>query len=99
LPCRLKAGLGQRLANVTREVIDMEKTNIIINAKECTECLACQLVCSLTYTDAFNLEKARIVIETMMQGETSRTIRFTDECVAGCHLCSDYCVYGALVRR
>ena len=77
----------------------MDKTNIIINEKECTECLTCQLMCSFTYTGSFNLEKARISIEPLIEGEMSRKISFTDECVARCHLCSNYCIYGALVQK
>jgi NAD-dependent dihydropyrimidine dehydrogenase PreA subunit len=77
----------------------MEKMNIVINEKECTECLTCQLHCSFAYTGAFNLEKARIAIEPIIEGERSRKIRFLDGCVAGCHICSDYCPYGALKRK
>lgn len=67
----------------------MEKTNIKMDPSKCAECLLCQLRCSLAYTGAFNPEKARIVIDPP-------EIRFTDECVSGCILCTRYCTYGAI---
>jgi len=70
----------------------MEKTNIKINVKGCVECYTCQLACSSVYEGAFNPEKARIVIDAPDE------ISFTDECIPGCHICSDYCAYGAIVR-
>ena len=76
----------------------MEKTNVNIDTKACTECLCCQLRCSFVYTGAFNLEKARIVIEPIVEGERMRKISFTDECVKDCHLCTLYCATGALTR-
>jgi NAD-dependent dihydropyrimidine dehydrogenase PreA subunit len=69
----------------------VEKTNIQVNPDVCTICSSCQLRCSLVYTGAFNPLKARIVVEP-------GSISFTDDCVANCHLCADYCVYGALTR-
>ena len=68
----------------------MAKTNIRVNPQECKECLVCQLICSLTYTGAFNPEKARIKIEPLKE------ISFTDDCVKGCILCARYCAFGAL---
>ena len=67
----------------------MEKTNIKVNPSACTLCSSCQLICSLTYTGAFNPLKARIVVEP-------GSISFNDDCVANCHLCASYCVYRAL---
>jgi len=69
----------------------MEKTNIKVSPSACTVCSSCQLRCSLAYTGAFNPLKARIVVEPGY-------IFFTDDCIANCHLCADYCVYGALAR-
>ena len=69
----------------------MDKANLKVDPEACCECYCCQLICSLVYTGAFNPLKARIVIRT---GE----IRFTDECVETCSLCTNYCAYGALTR-
>ncbi len=72
----------------------LNKKNIAIDAEKCTGCLICQLICSFTYTRAFNPAKARIVIE-----HDGQEIRFADECVENCHLCTRYCVYGAITRK
>lgn len=69
----------------------IEKKNLKVSPEKCTTCYACQLRCSLAYTGAFNPEKARLIIAP---GE----ITFTDECVKGCSLCVQYCVYDAIVR-
>ena len=72
----------------------LNKENISIDADKCTGCLICQLICSFTYSGAFNPAKARIVIE-----HDRKEIHFTDECVEKCHLCTRYCVYGAITRK
>ena len=72
----------------------LKKKNISIDVERCTGCLICQLICSFTYTRVFNLAKARIVIEY-----DRKEIHFTDECVQNCHLCTRYCVYGAITRK
>jgi len=79
--------------NVTT-VEQLNKRNILIDVERCTGCLICQLICSFTYTRAFNPAKARIVIE-----HDRKAIHFTDECVEGCHLCTRYCVYGSITRK
>jgi NAD-dependent dihydropyrimidine dehydrogenase PreA subunit len=71
----------------------MEKANIRVNPAECVECIACQLICSLTYAGSFNPEKAYIVINT-----PSDEIHFTEECRVGCSLCTRYCDTGAITR-
>ncbi len=71
----------------------MEKKNIVVTVEKCTECLCCQLICSLTHTGSFNPERAGIVIDP------PREISFTDDCVEGCSLCTRYCVYGAIVKK
>ncbi len=71
----------------------MEKTNIAVDPGKCTQCYSCQLRCSLAYTGSFNPEKARIVIDP------PHSISFTDECIAGCSLCTRYCAYGAIVLK
>ena len=68
----------------------MEKVNIRVASDKCTECMCCQLICSLTYTDSFNPERAAIVINTPDE------IRFTEECKDGCTLCARYCLTGAI---
>jgi len=75
-------------------MVQLKKNNIVIDAEKCTGCLICQLICSFTYTGAFNPAKARIVI-----GHAQKDIHFIDECVENCHLCTRYCVYGAITRR
>ncbi len=70
----------------------MEKMNIKIDPKLCSGCSCCQLICSLTYTGAFNPEKARIV------PEMGASVSFTDDCITKCSLCTSYCSTGALER-
>ena len=77
----------------------MEKANIEVNSAKCAECLCCQLGCSFAFTGAFNLEKARIVIQPPLGMEWDRKISFTDDCVQGCSLCTTYCTYGAVVAK
>ncbi|MBU2550256.1 MAG: hypothetical protein KKB20_17740 [Proteobacteria bacterium] len=69
----------------------MTTPRLVVDAGKCTECMSCQLICSYTYSGAFNPEAARVVIRPP-------EIRFTDDCVPGCVLCARYCVYGAIVR-
>ena len=76
----------------------MEKKNIKVDPKECVECLSCQLICSLIYGEEFNPEKARIRIEPRVNVDDEVKISFTDECVQGCSLCAQYCVFKALVK-
>lgn len=70
----------------------MKKSNIAVDSSKCTECACCQLICSLTYTGAFNPEEARIII--MPPDEIS----FTDACIAACSLCARYCAYSAITQ-
>ena len=71
----------------------MEKKNIDINADKCAECTSCQLICSFTYTGAFNPENSCLIINPPEE------IRFTKDCIDGCILCTRYCQFGALIRR
>ena len=73
--------------------MELAKKNIIVNVDKCTGCGICQLICSFTYTGAFNPAQARIVIR-----RPHEAIYFTDGCVQNCHLCTRYCVYGAIAR-
>jgi Fe-S-cluster-containing dehydrogenase component len=77
----------------------MVKTNIKVNAKECAECLCCQLICSFTYTGSFNPEKAKIIVEPITDPGKERKISFASDCIEGCSLCTRYCVFGAIVRQ
>jgi TPP-dependent indolepyruvate ferredoxin oxidoreductase alpha subunit len=70
----------------------MLKEKIAVNPEKCTECMSCQLICSLTYAGGFNPEKASIAINPPLD------IHFTDECKEGCVRCTEYCVYGAIAR-
>ena len=76
----------------------MNKNNIHVEPKKCIECLCCQLQCSFVYTGAFNLAKARILIGTITDPGQEREIRFTDECIKGCSLCTKYCPLGAITQ-
>ena len=68
---------------------------IVVDAEKCTECLNCQLICSLTFTQRFNPGEARILIEPVNGG---KRIDFTEECTE-CYLCVNYCLYGAIALR
>jgi len=68
----------------------MQKVNISVDSEKCTECMCCQLICSLTYTGSFNPERAAIIIKPPDE------IRFTEECRDGCILCARYCLPGAI---
>ena len=68
----------------------MQKANIKVYPSVCSGCLSCQLICSLRYDGAFNPLKARVIIK-------SDEISFTDDCIETCHLCANYCAYGALI--
>lgn len=77
----------------------VEKKNIEINVEKCAGCLHCQLLCSFTYTGAFNPEKARIVIEFPTGSSWRGKIGFTEDCIDGCSLCARNCNFGAIVVR
>ena len=70
----------------------MGKDNIKVNVAKCTECTACQLICSFAYTGAFNPEDSCLIIDPPEE------IRFTENCRAGCILCTRYCHFGALTQ-
>lgn len=70
---------------------------LVANAEKCAQCHTCQLVCSLAYTQAFNLSKARIIIGTGI-GVEGEEPKFTDECTH-CNLCARYCAYDAIALR
>ena len=55
----------------------MQKVDISVDSEKCTECMCCQLICSLTYTGSFNPERAAIIIKPPDE------IRFTEECRDG----------------
>jgi len=70
----------------------MGRDNIGVNVENCVECSSCQLICSFAYSGAFNPEKSYLIIDPPNE------IRFTEECRAGCILCTRYCQFGALTR-
>ena len=71
------------------------KREISIAGERCTGCLNCQLICSFTFTRAFNPAAAYIKIERIDGGSE---IHFTEDCT-GCGLCIDYCAYGTLTFK
>ena len=73
---------------------DKNNPEVLIRPERCTGCLNCQLICSFTYTDAFNPAEAMIRIE----GEDEKTIRYTEDCTQ-CLLCTQYCVFGTIVPK
>ena len=73
--------------------INDNNTGVIIDVEQCTQCLNCQLICSITYEKVFDPMRARIVVERKPTGE--KTTSYTEDCTA-CNICVDYCVYGAL---
>ena len=68
----------------------MQRTDIKTNPNVCTQCLCCQLICSLINTGCFNPLAANIVIE-------QNQISFTNEC-RKCDRCLKYCTSGAITR-
>ena len=68
----------------------MDKRSLKVDAQKCVQCLCCQLQCSLSYTGAFNPEKARVIVDPPGR------ISFSEECVSGCSLCARYCFLGAI---
>jgi carbon-monoxide dehydrogenase iron sulfur subunit len=65
-----------------------------VDSSRCTGCLNCQLICSITYEDAFNPDMSRLSVDRA-RGKT-RAIEFKDDCTT-CGLCAKHCMYGALV--
>ena len=68
---------------------------VIVDAEKCTECLSCQLICSLTFSQRFNPQDSRIIVEPINGG---RRIDFTDDCTE-CYLCVKYCLHGAITLK
>ena len=68
-----------------------EKNKITVDVRKCAQCLLCQLMCSFTFTNSFNLSKSKINIDI-----ARRTISFSGEC-SSCGICAYYCAYGALM--
>lgn len=63
-----------------------------IQPDKCTACYSCQLICSLLYQGLCNPEKARIKISLPK-------ISWTEECVGGCALCIQRCLYEAITVK
>lgn len=66
------------------------------DSANCYACLCCQLRCSLTLENEFNLSKSAIRINNPIDGPFE--IEFLDNCVT-CGICARYCPYGALTRE
>ena len=67
------------------------KLPITVDTNNCIHCYVCQQVCSFTYQDACNPEKARIII-----GDNPSKIQYKGTCIGGCSLCIKYCTTGAI---
>lgn len=68
--------------------------DIAVHPQKCTQCLVCQLRCSLRLTRAFNPARSAIVIHGLRDGPGA-AITFTEACDA-CGICARHCPYGAL---
>lgn len=72
----------------------MSGFDIHVLPEHCTGCFRCVLSCAQSRTGRFSLTDSRILVEVSPAG---CTITFHDECT-GCGLCSESCLYGALVN-
>lgn len=70
---------------------------ITIDEVKCTGCRICQLRCSISHENAFNLSLSRIKISRLVQEQSEYRISITDQC-DDCGICVRYCPYGALTR-
>jgi len=66
---------------------------IIAHPEKCSGCMICALICSWTFTGAFNPFESRILIN--YPGDVQRSIVFTREC-NNCGVCVEYCNFDAL---
>lgn len=73
----------------------MPLNSIITHAEKCVGCLRCQLTCSYTHHQNFNITKARIRIS--FDG-LKMEIGFTEDCI-DCGACVKDCYYEALTRE
>ena len=69
-----------------------QQLRIKIDPSKCVQCSYCQLRCSFRYTNTFNPGQARIVIHPRPIGQIS----YLEDCIGGCSLCIDSCIFGAL---
>lgn len=76
--------------------LEEKMTVMRVTPENCTGCLQCQMVCSLTYHGRVNPEEAHILIERDAAGYRF-LVGFTAECRKGCRLCANHCSYGCLV--
>lgn len=68
-----------------------QRVVMAVDIDKCIECLCCELICSLVYQGAFNLEKSRIKNDF-----AHREIIWSDQCIGGCSLCARYCPMDAI---
>lgn len=68
---------------------------IQIAEEKCSGCKTCQLWCSFTWTETFNLLKSNIR-QTFMPGKGFQIV-FLDTCMK-CGACADHCMFGALLK-
>ncbi len=90
----IEFGLGDKAAIEEAKRCLWCDLECVADAQKCAQCRTCQLVCSLAYTQTFNLSKARVEIGTGI-GTEGEEPRFTDECIH-CNLCARYCAYDAI---
>lgn len=68
------------------------RVSLRTDSLKCTQCLSCQLICSITHAGRFNPGTARVRIS----GNEPK-INFEAECTR-CGLCARHCLYGAIVQ-
>jgi len=71
----------------------VKERKIVIEPDKCTGCRRCQLICSFEHLEAFNPNRAYIMINEDDNGVAN--ITFAENCDKCC-ICVSYCVYGAL---
>ncbi|MFW9952622.1 MAG: 4Fe-4S dicluster domain-containing protein [Candidatus Thorarchaeota archaeon] len=71
----------------------MKNSKITVYPEKCTSCRMCQLICSFTYHQEFNIGKSNIMI--INEYDLTPVIQFLNTC-SKCALCVKNCLYGAL---
>jgi len=68
-----------------------QSISVEVDLTKCIKCYACQTICSFIYQRACNPENGRIIVS-----EPSKQIHYSNDCIGGCSLCTQYCSTGAI---